>query len=195
MTRDPDLPLCFGRFRLDVARRVLLADGRPAKLRARAVDVLVALVERRDRVVSKEELLELVWAGLVVEENNLQVHISALRKLLGPEAIVTVPGRGYQFVAAVDGPSAGKEYSAHAPQPQSAVSDAGTARNNRPANLPGLLRREQDSLAAVEPVWSNSRVNPAEPSSVGKTALAQVAAPSVCDLCRRSMVGGLLRAA
>ena len=79
----------------------MLIDGRPAKLGARAFDVLLALVERRDRAVSKNELFELVWPDVVVEENNLQVHISALRKLLGPQTIATIPGRGYRFTAAV----------------------------------------------------------------------------------------------
>ena len=78
-------------------------DGQPAKLGARAFDLLLTLAERRDRVVSKNELLDVVWPGLVVEENNLQVHISALRKLLGPSAIATVPGRGYRFTAPLDG--------------------------------------------------------------------------------------------
>ena len=55
---------------------------------------------RRDRVVPKEELIEVVWPGLVVEDNNLQVQISALRKVLGAQAIATVPGRGYQFTVA-----------------------------------------------------------------------------------------------
>jgi predicted ATPase/class 3 adenylate cyclase len=79
------------------AERQLLLDGTPAHVGGRAFDVLLALIERRDRVVTKDELFALVWPGLVVEENNLQVHISALRKLLGVQAIVTVPGRGYRF--------------------------------------------------------------------------------------------------
>ena len=53
--------------------------------------------------MTKAELLDLVWPGLVVEENNLQVQISALRRLLGAHAIATVPGRGYQFTAALAG--------------------------------------------------------------------------------------------
>ena len=64
--------------------------------------MLLALVERRDRAVDKNELFELVWPGLVVEENNLQVHTSTLRKLLGPQAITTIPGRGYRFTAGLD---------------------------------------------------------------------------------------------
>jgi len=87
-------PYQFGRFELIPATRQLLADGGAVTLGARAFDVLVALVERRDRLVTKDELLEIAWPGLVVEENNLQVQISALRKALGPQAIATIPGKG-----------------------------------------------------------------------------------------------------
>jgi predicted ATPase/class 3 adenylate cyclase len=91
----------FGNVELRPAERQLLLDGAPAHVGGRAFDVLVALIERRDRVVTKDELFALVWPGLVVEENNLQVHISALRKLLGAQAIVTMPGRGYRFALPV----------------------------------------------------------------------------------------------
>ena len=66
--------------------------------------MLLALIDRRDRVVGKDELLELVWPGLVVEENNLQVQISTLRKILGPAAIATISGRGYRFTLELDPP-------------------------------------------------------------------------------------------
>jgi TolB-like protein/Tfp pilus assembly protein PilF len=89
----------FGGFELNPTTRQLLAEGLPIALGARALDVLLALIERRERLVTKEELLELVWPGLVVEENNLQVQISALRKILGPQSIATIPGRGYRFTA------------------------------------------------------------------------------------------------
>src|SRR5262247_123466 len=84
------------------AERRVLIDGQPARLGARAFDVLQALYERRDRLMTKNELLEVVWPGVVVEENNLQVQISTLRKLLGPGTIATIPGRGYQYTG-VDG--------------------------------------------------------------------------------------------
>jgi len=80
----------------------LLIDGHSAPLGARAFDVLLALAERRDRTVAKNELLDLVWHGLVVEDNNLQVQISALRKVLGQNAIATIPGRGYRFTLQAD---------------------------------------------------------------------------------------------
>jgi len=95
-------PYRFGRFELNPATRQLFADGGQVTLGARAFDVLVALVERRERMVSKDELLAIGWPGLVVEENNLDVQISALRKALGPAAITTVRGRGYRFAPKLD---------------------------------------------------------------------------------------------
>jgi len=94
------VPYRFGRCEVRSLERQLLLDGKPASLGARAFDVLLALIERRDRVVTKNELLDIVWPGLVVEENNLQVQVSALRKLLGTQSIATIPGRGYRFALA-----------------------------------------------------------------------------------------------
>jgi len=87
----------FDRFELRPSERVLLVDGTPAALGSRAFDLLLCLVTHHDRVLSKGELLEHVWPGQVVEENNLSVHVSALRKVLGAGAITTVSGRGYRF--------------------------------------------------------------------------------------------------
>ena len=87
----------FDRFELRPAERVLLVDGVPAALGSRAFDLLLCLVTQRDRVLSKGEVLDQVWPGQVVEENNLSVHVSALRKVLGAGAITTVSGRGYRF--------------------------------------------------------------------------------------------------
>lgn len=101
MTTDPTYR--FASFLLTPARRQLTLDGRPVPLGARALDLLVALVERRGRTVAKDELLDAVWPGLIVEEANLAVQVSALRKVLGPEVIATVPGRGYRFVAPLEG--------------------------------------------------------------------------------------------
>ncbi len=84
-------------FEVRPAERRLLAHGQPVSLGGRAFDLLLALIELRDRVVTKDELLARVWPGAVVEENNLTVQISSLRKVLGPDAIVTVAGRGYRF--------------------------------------------------------------------------------------------------
>src|SRR5512137_985355 len=109
LASSPSLAYRLGRFELRPAERALLDDGRPVKLGGRAFDMLQTLLERRDRVVSKRELMDAVWPKLVVEENNLQVQVMALRKVFGPAAIATVPGRGYHFTLEVEaiGPVAG----------------------------------------------------------------------------------------
>jgi TolB-like protein len=82
---------------IDPVTRDVRINGTPVAIGARAFDVLVHLQANADRVVTKRELLETVWGGLAVEEGNLTVQISALRKVLGPRAIATVPGVGYQL--------------------------------------------------------------------------------------------------
>jgi len=115
----------FGNAQIHPLTRQVLVDGQPAILGARAFDLLMALIDRRDRLVSKDELLEAVWPGLVVEENNLQVQVSALRKLFGPKVISTIPGRGYRFTAELDaGPAAG-------PDGASGAGDASAARSGQ----------------------------------------------------------------
>ena len=96
----------FGPFSLDVGKRQLVRAGEPVKLYPKEFDTLLALVERSGQVVDKEELLSTVWPDATVEEGNLTTHVSRLRKVLGGggsqrEYIVTLPGRGYQFVAEV----------------------------------------------------------------------------------------------
>src|SRR5918911_4938249 len=87
----------FGPFRLNRGNRSLTRDGVPVSIGGRAFDILAALAAVAGETVSKDALLDQVWPGLIVEENNLQVHISALRKALGGEWIITVPGRGYRL--------------------------------------------------------------------------------------------------
>jgi DNA-binding winged helix-turn-helix (wHTH) protein/tetratricopeptide (TPR) repeat protein len=96
----------FDGFRLDPHKRLLLRDGEPVRLKSKAFALLLVLIERRERVLEKDELLQAVWPDTVVEENNLTVHMSALRKALGEKAgapgyIVTIPGQGYRFTAEV----------------------------------------------------------------------------------------------
>jgi TolB-like protein/Flp pilus assembly protein TadD len=107
--------LVFSNFVLRPLERQLLSGGQPLTLGARAFDVLSALVARAGDLVSKSELFELVWPGVIVEENNLQVHISTLRKLIGAELIATIPGRGYRFTAAVADPGGRRTAPAAAP--------------------------------------------------------------------------------
>src|SRR5262252_9295971 len=93
--------ISFGRFRLHLGRRELLRDGEPVRLHRRALDILCALAAARGQVLSKDALMARLWPGRVVEEGNLRVHVSALRKALdahgeGHSYIVTV-GRGYRL--------------------------------------------------------------------------------------------------
>ena len=98
-TPPPPAMLRFGRFELQPGERRLLADGAPVAVGGRAFDLLHALADRPGQLVSKHALMDLVWPGLVVEENNLAAQVSALRKVLGGDVIATIPGRGYRFVA------------------------------------------------------------------------------------------------
>ena len=96
---ETEAPLHFGHFELHPAERVLRVRGQPVAVGSRAFDVLLALAQRHERLVTKQELLDLVWPGLVVEEHNVATQISTLRKLLGAGAITTLPGYGYRLTA------------------------------------------------------------------------------------------------
>src|SRR6266403_6241457 len=91
----------FGAFELQPDKRRLLKDGAPISLRPRAFDLLAALVDRAGHLVTKDELLDRVWPRMVVEETALRVQLSALRKVLGADAIATVSGQGYRFMLPV----------------------------------------------------------------------------------------------
>jgi predicted ATPase/DNA-binding winged helix-turn-helix (wHTH) protein len=100
-TRDPsvttDARFVFGDVELRASERRLLIGGQAANIGSRAFNLLLMLVTHRDRMVTKDELIEAVWPNVVVDQNNLVVQIASLRKLLGNQAIVTIPGRGYKF--------------------------------------------------------------------------------------------------
>ncbi|HEX4504733.1 MAG TPA: winged helix-turn-helix domain-containing protein, partial [Alphaproteobacteria bacterium] len=96
----------FGPYRLDPVARILSKDGTPIAISSRALAILEMLIEHRDRVVAKDEIMDRVWPGTFVEDNNLAVQISALRRTLtaeegAPPWIVTVSGRGYRFAGQI----------------------------------------------------------------------------------------------
>ncbi len=168
----------FGRFELRPGERVLLADGTPVVLGARAFDVLAVLADRPGTLVTKDELLATVWAGIVVEENNLQVQVSTLRKILGQDALATIPGRGYVFklpvtdadvaVAPTDGFARATDTS---PEP---LHSGG--RTNLPARLPSLYGRAEDVAAIAALLREHAVVTITGAGGIGKTRVAQAVA-------------------
>lgn len=164
----------FPPFRLVPAQRLLLCADAPVKLGGRAFDVLLVLLERRDRVVSKGELMDLAWPRLVVEENNLQVQIVALRKLLGHPAIATIPGRGYRFTLPVT-QEGGDAPTAPAEAPVHVAADAAST-GNLPIEAPLLIGRGDDLHRLVDLMAHHKLVTVAGAAGIGKTRLAQAAA-------------------
>ena len=149
----------FGPFELQPDKRRLLREGAPISLRPRAFDLLVALVDRAGHLATKDELLERVWPTTVVEEAALHVQVSALRKVLGGDAITTVSGRGYQFTLPVTTGNGD-------------VSRASRSKHNLPYQLTSFVGREQEIEQLEELVATNRLVTLTGAGGAGKTRLA-----------------------
>lgn len=162
----------FEGFDLDVERRSLRRADALVTLGARAFDVLVALVQRRGRIVTKSELLDLVWSGRIVEEGNLAVQVSTLRKLLGARSIVTVPGRGYQWTLPIRAAASSYRQPPQPPSPPSPRSPASATARDAPG--PDLIGREPE-LAWLQQASADGAmvVTLVGPAGIGKTALAR----------------------
>jgi predicted ATPase/DNA-binding winged helix-turn-helix (wHTH) protein len=157
----------FGEFRLFPREQLLMRGDTALNVTARAYALLLALVEGAGGLVTKDALLQRVWAGLVVEDNNLAVQIGVLRKILGADAIATVPGRGYRFGLAVR--------TLHPTAP------AAAARGNVPAAVSALIGREVD-LAAVQACLEAHRLTTVVGAGgIGKSRLALAAAGASRD--------------
>ncbi len=152
----------FGQLEIHPALRQVWVGGAVSPLGARAFDLLLLLVEQRNRVVSKDEILDKVWAGLVVEENNLTVQISALRRALGTKTITTVAGRGYQFTAQASG---------EGPAPAN-----GRIEGNLPAREASLFGRDAELEELLDAYADTACLTLCGLAGVGKTALANLAA-------------------
>jgi predicted ATPase/DNA-binding winged helix-turn-helix (wHTH) protein len=157
---------------VDLGGRELRVDGNPVPIGGRAFDVLEVLVRAAGAIVTKDDFMGGVWAGAIVEENTLQVHISTIRKALGPERglLKTASGRGYRLLgdwtphwdaapAAIDAP----ETPVHSTPPPS---------GNLPLAWPDLIGRERAKQDLLELSRKHRVVTLTGPGGIGKTALA-----------------------
>ncbi len=161
--RTPGTALRFEGFELHPGERRLVVAGRQVEVGSRAFDLLLALTEQAGALATKDQLFDRVWPGMVVAENNIHVHVSALRKVLGNAAITTIPGRGYRFTAR---PLSG-------PAPAVVSSEGVVARVPRtPAPLFG---REEEVATLLRLLSGHRLVTVAGPGGVGKTALVAAA--------------------
>ena len=156
------MDLQFASYELKLRERQLIGPGGTVDLSSRSFDILVALLSRPNELIGKSDLFDAAWPGVVVEENTLQVHVSSLRKLLGPGYIATVHGRGYKYVG---------------PMPQTGPAAAATSappayRGNVPDYRPDCIARE-DELAGIASLLDSHRITSiVGPGGVGKTTLA-----------------------
>jgi predicted ATPase/DNA-binding winged helix-turn-helix (wHTH) protein len=161
--------ISFGPFRLLAAQRLLLEGDTPVRLGSRAFDILAALVERAGEVVGKEELIGRAWPQTFVEESNLKIQVSALRRAIGDgqggrRYVVTVPGRGYNFVA----PISQEEPPRAAPPP----SIAPARLHNLPAAVTRMIGRDEGVSAIMSRLSRHRLVTVVGPGGIGKSTVA-----------------------
>src|SRR5215813_14542400 len=159
----------FGPFRLFPARQLLLEGDRSVRLGSRALDILIALVERRGDLISTKDLIARVWPDTFVEEGNLRVHVAALRSALGDgqagkRYVANVPGRGYRFVAPVS-----LSLGSGPPVPQAAGVAPG---HNLPSPLMRMIGRAEVVSSLVAQFGSCRLVTIVGPGGIGKTTVA-----------------------
>src|SRR5713101_8024942 len=161
--------ISFGPFRLLAAQRLLLEGDQPVRLGSRAFDILAALVERAGEVVGKEQLIARAWPQTFVEDANLKIQVSALRRALGDgqgghRYVVTVPGRGYNFVALVS-------HDAAVPAPlRPTMATAGM--HNLPLAATRMIGREEAVAMLVSRVSRERLLTIVGPGGIGKTTVA-----------------------
>ena len=146
----------FDAFRLDAVKRLLWREGEPVPLTSKSFETLLALVEGRGEILDKDALLSRVWPDAIVEEKNLTINISALRKALGESPqehryILTVPGRGYRFVAEVREVTDGE---------------------------PELMVRQSARVSVVEEEWESEGVGEGERKKMDDTTLTLPRSPA-----------------
>jgi predicted ATPase len=158
----------FGPFELQPDKRRLVKDGATISLRPRTFDLLDALVDRAGHLVTKDELLARVWPKTVVEEAALHVQVSALRKVIGADAITMVSGRGYQFTLPVT-------------KGDGKVDRTAKTKHNLPYQLTSFIGREQEITQLKALVTANRLVTLTGAGGAGKTRLAVEVAVRLLD--------------
>lgn len=171
------MTISFGSFRLDRQRRLLLRDDRPVRIGSRALDLLIALIDRPGVVVGPQELLDLVWRGVVVDEAGVRVQIASLRRILGDgrdgaRYIVNVPGRGYSFVAPINDPDE------PAPRPAPRVP---RSTGDAPPPPRSLIGRERVVNNLVELLLARRFISIVGSGGIGKTTVAVAMAEKLRD--------------
>jgi len=167
----------FGPFHLIPTQRLLLEAENPVRLGSRALDILIALVERPGELVSKEELMVRVWPKMFVEPANLTVHVAALRRVLGDgrngtRYLVNIPGRGYRFVAPV-----------RVREPEAPLLPLLAARgaHNLPTQVTRLVGRSETLHLLTTQLSEERFVTIVGSGGIGKTSVALAAAEAVAD--------------
>jgi predicted ATPase/DNA-binding winged helix-turn-helix (wHTH) protein len=169
----------FGPFRLFPAERLLQKAGEPLQLGGRALDILIALVERAGEVVIRSELISRAWPDVIVEEANLRVHVAGLRKALGDgrdgaRYVANVPGRGYCFVAPVTRSASQRSL----PQVLPVVTDR---LRKLPARLMRMIGRDDTVRALSAQLMTRRFVSIVGPGGMGKTTVAVSIAHALID--------------
>ncbi|WP_415894226.1 winged helix-turn-helix domain-containing protein [Neptuniibacter sp. PT8_73] len=159
----------FYNYEVHPQKRSLYINNKLVPLGSRAFDVLLALIERNDRIVTKQELLELVWPDLYVEENNLQVQVSTLRKVLKHKVLTTIPGQGYRFVSEL-------EIITPAHQKSLTQDDSNYRLNTLPIASRNMIGREKELNDLVRLIKKHNLVSITGATGIGKSTLAYFAA-------------------
>jgi predicted ATPase/DNA-binding winged helix-turn-helix (wHTH) protein len=165
----------FGSFRLSVTERLLEKGGEPVQLGSRALDILIALVERPAEVVSKKELISRVWPDLLVDEGSLRFHVSALRKALGQgrsdtRYVTNVSGRGYCFVAPI---------SRVASQPAPPRNSLARSPVGLPPSPTRMVGRDETVRFISEALSARRFLTIVGPGGIGKTTVAAAVSHSM----------------
>ena len=162
----------FGPYRLSPTERLLKRNDSAITIGSRALDILIALIERPGEIVSHRDLMRRVWPNMVVEEANLRVHVGALRKVLrdgdgGTRYIANIPGRGYSFVAPI------RRSAMPDTQPLRPVPERLSIPNhNLPPRLSRMIGREETIAALLVMLASYRLVSVIGPGGMGKTTVA-----------------------